>query len=180
MVTTRYETGNMRPAQVVISGEFPFNQLAPNEFFTKFRYEATDARHDSTFYQVEGLMVDRDISISNLIAISNTFLSKIFKDKIKVRARSGYFPFVEPGVEMDLECKICDGKGCGVCKGSGWIEFMGAGMVHQNVLKAGNIDAEKFQGFAFGFGITRLVMMKYKIDDIRLLMNGDLRFLNQF
>jgi len=155
----------------------PLRAIVPGRVF---RYEATDARHDSAFCQVEGLMIDHDISVSNLIAISNAFLSKIFKDKIKVRTRPGYFPFVEPGVEMDLECKICDGKGCGVCKGSGWIEFMGAGMVHPNVLEAGNIDSKKFQGFAFGFGITRLVMMKYKIDDIRLLMSGDLRFLKQF
>lgn len=145
-----------------------------------FRSEATDARHETTFDQVEGFMIAEDISLSNLSAIAKEFLNKLFKEDIKYRFRPGYFPFVEPGVEVDLACKICKGAGCKVCKNTGWVEFMGAGMIHPNVLKAGNIDSNKYQGFAFGFGITRLVMMRYGIDDIRLFLSGDLRFLEQF
>ncbi len=145
-----------------------------------FRYEATDASHDTTFDQVEGLMIDKDISMSDLLGVSRTFLREVFEADVEVRLRPGYFPFVEPGVELDLSCVLCHGKGCTVCKTTGWIEFMGAGMVHPNVLRAGNIDPKKYQGFAFGFGLTRLVMMKYKINDIRLLLSGDLRFLKQF
>lgn len=145
-----------------------------------FRAEATDARHEHTFYQIEGLMVGKDISIAHLIGILKTFLPRVLKKEIDIRLRPGYFPFVEPGMEVDLKCALCGGKGCRVCKHTGWLEFMGCGMVHPNVLKAGNVDPKKFQGFAFGFGLNRLVMMKYGIDDIRLFMGGDLRFLKQF
>ncbi|MDD5341676.1 MAG: phenylalanine--tRNA ligase subunit alpha [Patescibacteria group bacterium] len=145
-----------------------------------FRNEATDASHDHTFYQLEGLMIDKDISITNLIAVMKELLSGIFKREVKVRLRPGYFPFVEPGFELDIQCLICGGKGCPVCKQSGWLELLPCGLVHPNVLKAGGIDPKKYSGFAFGLGLTRLVMMKYKIDDIRLLQGGDLRFLNQF
>lgn len=155
----------------------PFKAIVPGRVF---RYEASDASHDNTFYQVEGFMIDKDISLANLKAITQEILDRIFKRKIKLRFRPGYFPFVEPGLELDLECLICKGKGCSVCKKSGWIEFMGAGMIHPDVFKAGKIDSKKYQGFAFGFGLTRLVMMKYGIDDIRLLMSGDIRFLKQF
>jgi len=145
-----------------------------------FRNEATDASHDHTFYQLEGLMIDKDISITHLVAVMKEMLSAIFKKEVKVRLRPGYFPFVEPGFELDFGCLICQGKGCPICKQSGWIEFVGSGLVHPNVLKAGGIDPQKWTGFAFGLGLTRLVMMKYHIDDIRLLQSGDLRFLNQF
>jgi phenylalanyl-tRNA synthetase alpha chain len=145
-----------------------------------FRNEATDASHDHTFYQLEGLMVGENISISNLVAVMKEMLSAIFKKEVKVRLRPGYFPFVEPGFELDFGCLICEGKGCSVCKQTGWIEFVGSGMVHPNVLKYGGIDPKKYNGFAFGLGLTRLVMMKYGIDDIRLLQLGDMRFLNQF
>ena len=145
-----------------------------------FRNEATDASHDHTFYQLEGLMIDKDISIANLVAVMKEMLSAIFKQDVKVRLRPGYFPFVEPGFELDFGCLICRGKGCSVCKQTGWIEFVGSGMVHPNVLKYGGVDPDKWTGFAFGLGTTRLVMMKYGIDDIRLLQSGDLRFLNQF
>ncbi len=145
-----------------------------------FRNEATDASHDHTFYQLEGLMVDKDISIANLVAVMKEMLSAIFKQEVKVRLRPGYFPFVEPGFELDFGCLICKGKGCSVCKQTGWIEFVGSGIVHPNVLKYGGIDPDKWSGFAFGLGTTRLVMMKYGIDDIRLLQSGDLRFLGQF
>ncbi len=151
-----------------------------------FRYEATDAGHDTTFYQVEGLLIEKDISLSHLKGVMAEFLSRLFGKPVKVRFRPGYFPFVEPGLELDFSCLICDNTGhreeepCKVCKKTGWIEFMGAGMVHENVLKAGGIDPKKYQGWAFGFGLTRLVMMRYAIDDIRLLTNSNLRFLKQF
>lgn len=145
-----------------------------------FRYEATDASHDTTFYQVEGLLIDKDISLAHLKGIMKEFLSRLFGKEVTVRFRPGYFPFVEPGLELDFSCLLCEGKGCRVCKHSGWMEFMGTGMVHENVLKAGGIDSKKYQGWAFGFGLTRLVMMRYKIDDIRLLLGGDLRFIKQF
>lgn len=153
-----------------------------------FRYEATDASHDTTFYQVEGMLIDKDISMAHLKGIMAEFLTKLFGKPVAVRFRPGYFPFVEPGLELDFSCLLCDGTGkrnssgepCRVCKRTGWIEFMGAGMVHENVLKAGGIDPKKYQGWAFGFGLTRLVMMRYGIDDIRLLTSGDLRFIEQF
>ena len=145
-----------------------------------FRYEATDASHDTTFYQVEGLLIDKNISLAHLKGVMAEFLTRLFGKPVKVRFRPGYFPFVEPGLELDFSCLLCKANGCKVCKYSGWLEFMGAGMVHKNVLKAGGIDPEEYQGWAFGFGLTRLVMMRYQIDDIRLLTSGDLRFLKQF
>lgn len=146
-----------------------------------FRNEATDASHEHTFDQVEGLLIDKDISIAHLKGVLQEFLTRLFKRETKVRFRPGYFPFVEPGLEMDMSCPFCGGEtGCRVCKHSGWIEFMGAGMVHPNVLKAGGVDPNEYQGWAFGFGLTRLVMMRYGIDDIRHLQSGDLRFNEQF
>jgi len=145
-----------------------------------FRYEATDAGHDTTFYQVEGMLIDKDISLCHLKGIMKEFLTRLFGKEVNVRFRPGYFPFVEPGLELDFSCLLCDQKGCRVCKNSGWIEFMGAGMIHENVLKAGGIDGKKYQGWAFGFGLTRLVMMRFGIDDIRLLMSGNLKFNKQF
>jgi phenylalanyl-tRNA synthetase alpha chain len=145
-----------------------------------FRYEATDASHDSTFYQVEGLVIDKNISLAHLKGVMAEFLTRLFGKEVKVRFRPGYFPFVEPGLELDFSCLLCNEKGCSVCKHTGWLEFMGAGMVHPNVLKAGGINPDEYQGWAFGFGLTRLVMMRYGIDDIRLLQSGDLRFTRQF
>lgn len=155
----------------------PLRVIVPGRVF---RYEATDASHDTTFYQVEGLVIDKDISLAHLKGVMAEFLTRLFGKEVKVRFRPGYFPFVEPGLELDFSCLICNEKGCSVCKHTGWVEFMGAGMVHPNVLKAGGIDAGKYQGWAFGFGLTRLVMMRYGIDDIRLLQSGDLRFMRQF
>lgn len=145
-----------------------------------FRNEATDASHESTFYQMEALMIDKNVSLAHLNGTVTEFLTRLFKKETKVRMRPGYFPFVEPGIELDMWCLLCSGTGCRVCKYTGWMEFMGGGMVHANVLKAGGIDPNEYQGWAFGFGLTRLVMMKYGIDDIRHLMGGDLRFLEQF
>lgn len=155
----------------------PLRLIVPGRVF---RYEATDATHDATFDQVEGLLIDKNISLAHLKGVLTEFLSKLFGYTVKVRFRPGYFPFVEPGLEVDFSCRFCSGNGCRVCKQTGWIEFMGAGMVHPNVLKAGNIDPEKYQGWAFGFGLTRLTMMRYGINDIRHLYGSDLRFINQF
>ncbi len=145
-----------------------------------FRNEATDACHENTFFQMEGVMVDKDISISNLIFFMKTMLSEVFQKDIKVRLRPGFFPFVEPGFELDISCLICDGEGCPSCKHSGWLELCPCGMIHPEVLKAGGIDPEEYTGFAFGLGLTRLAMMKYGVKDIRDLNSGSLKTLSQF
>ena len=145
-----------------------------------FRNEATDACHENTFFQMEGVMVDKNISISNLIYFMKTMLSEVFQKDIKVRLRPGFFPFVEPGFELDISCLICGGEGCPSCKHSGWLELWPCGMIHPEVLKAGGIDPDEYTGFAFGLGLTRLVMMKYGIKDIRDLNSGSLKTLSQF
>ncbi len=145
-----------------------------------FRNEDLDASHENTFFQVEGMVIDKNISIGNLMYTMKELLSAIFKTDVDVRVRPGFFPFVEPGVEIDCSCLICGGKGCPTCKNSGWIELCPGGMIHPNVLKESGIDPEEYTGFAFGLGITRLAMMKYKIDDIRILNSGDLRALDKF
>jgi phenylalanyl-tRNA synthetase alpha chain len=155
----------------------PFKFIAPGKVF---RCERTDASHESMFHQLEGMMVGKDISVANLIYFMKTLLSEIFEKEVEVRLRPGFFPFVEPGFELDIKCLICTGKGCSVCKQVGWVELLPCGMVHPNVLKAGGINPAEFSGFAFGLGLDRLVMMRFGIDDIRLLHSGDLRFLNQF
>ena len=145
-----------------------------------FRNEATDASHENTFFQMEGVMVDKDISISNLIFFMKTMLSEVFQRDVKVRLRPGFFPFVEPGFELDINCEICGGEGCSSCKHSGWLELCPCGMIHPNVLREGGIDPDKYTGFAFGLGLTRLAMMKYKVKDIRDLNSGSLKSLSQF
>jgi phenylalanyl-tRNA synthetase alpha chain len=145
-----------------------------------FRNEATDASHDHTFHQLEGLMVDKNISITNLIAVMKELLGGIFKREVTVRLRPGFFPFVEPGFELDIKCLICAGQGCSVCKQNGWVELLPCGLVHPHVLRAGGLDPNEWSGFAFGLGLTRLAMMRYGIEDIRLLMGNDVRFLKQF
>jgi len=155
----------------------PMRLIAPGRVF---RYEATDASHENTFYQMEGLMIDRNISVSNLIHFMKTLLREIFKRDVKIRLRPGYFPFVEPGFELDINCLICGGSGCPVCKQSGWVELLPCGLVHPNVLKNVGIDPSEFTGFAFGLGLNRLVMMRYGIDDIRHFLSGDVRFVEQF
>lgn len=145
-----------------------------------FRNEATDATHENTFFQMEGVMVDKDISISNLIYFMKTMLSEVFRKDIKVRLRPGFFPFVEPGFELDINCLICGGEGCPSCNRSGWLELCPCGMIHPEVLKEGGVDPEKYTGFAFGLGLTRLVMMKYGVKDIRDLNSGNLKALSQF
>lgn len=172
----RTHTSNLQVRMLEKHGA-PFRGVFPGRVF---RYEATDASHDHTFYQLEGLMVDKDINIGNLIATMKTLLSAVFKTDVDVRLRPGFFPFVEPGFEMDIKCLVCEGDGCSVCKQSGWVELMPCGMVHPKVLEAAGVDPKEYSGFAFGLGLTRMTMMKYRIDDIRLLQSGDLRFLKQF
>ncbi|MBE6952735.1 MAG: phenylalanine--tRNA ligase subunit alpha [Ruminococcaceae bacterium] len=145
-----------------------------------FRNESIDACHENTFFQMEGIMIDENISISNLIYFMKTMLSEVFRKDIKVRLRPGFFPFVEPGFELDISCLICGGDGCPSCKNSGWLELCPCGMIHPNVLTAGGIDTDKYTGFAFGLGLTRLAMMKYGIKDIRDLNSGSLKTLTQF
>lgn len=145
-----------------------------------FRNEATDACHENTFFQMEGVMVDKNISISNLIYFMKTMLSEVFRKDIKVRLRPGFFPFVEPGFELDISCLICGGEGCPSCKHSGWLELCPCGMIHPEVLKDGGIDPEEYTGFAFGLGLTRLAMMKYGIKDIRDMNSANLKGLSQF
>jgi phenylalanyl-tRNA synthetase alpha chain len=155
----------------------PLRMIAPGRVF---RNEAVDASHEHTFYQLEGMMIDRNVSVANLIYFMKTLLTAVFKREVTVRLRPGFFPFVEPGFELDIQCLICGGSGCAVCKHSGWVELLPCGLVNPNVLRMSGIDPEEWGGFAFGLGLTRLVMMRYAIDDIRQLQGGDLRFLNQF
>ncbi len=155
----------------------PFRIVGPGRVF---RYESTDASHENTFYQVEGMMVDRDINVAHLIFVMKQLLKEIFQREAVVRLRPGYFPFVEPGFELDIQCLICNGAGCSVCRQSGWVELLPCGLVHPNVLRMGGIDPKEWSGFAFGLGLNRLVMMKYGINDIRHFLSGDIRFLRQF
>jgi len=145
-----------------------------------FRNENIDASHDNTFFQLEGMMIGDDISISNLIYFMKVLLTEVFEREVKVRLRPGFFPFVEPGFELDINCAICGGVGCPTCKQSGWLELLPCGMIHPNVLRMGGIDPDKYTGFAFGLGLTRLAMMKYNIKDIRLFNSGNLKQLKQF
>ena len=162
--------------QLVNEGK-PIRAIFPGRCF---RNESTDACHENTFFQMEGVMVDKNISISNLIFFMKTMLSEVFEQDIKVRLRPGCFPFVEPGFELDISCLICGGEGCPSCKHSGWLELCPCGMIHPNVLREGGIDPDEYTGFAFGLGLTRLAMMKYGIKDIRDLNAGSLTDLSQF
>ena len=155
----------------------PIRVIMPGKVY---RYEAVDATHESMFYQIEGLAVDRGITMADLKGTLYEFARRLFGQDRRVRFRCDYFPFVEPGVEMAIDCFICKGEGCRVCKGEGWIEILGAGMVHPDVLRRVNYDPEIYTGFAFGLGLERIPMLKYGIDDIRLFYSNDLRFLEQF
>jgi phenylalanyl-tRNA synthetase alpha chain len=166
-VQIRYMEKNNPPLKIVAPGKV-------------FRKDAIDATHEIEFWQLEGLMVDKKISVANFKAIMEEFLKKFFEKEMKIRLRPSYFPFTEPSFEVDISCVICEGKGCQTCKGTGWIEAGGAGMVHPQVFRNCKIDPREWQGFAFGMGLTRLAMLKYKIPDIRYFHSGDLRFLKQF
>ncbi len=174
----RYMENHQPPLRIIVPGRV-------------FRRDAVDASHMPNFYQVEGLMVDKDVSVANFKAVIGEFFARFFgddnrggKNKVKaensLRLRPSFFPFTEPSFEVDLRCVNCGGKGCSACKGTGWMEVMGAGMVHPNVLKNSGVDPDCWQGFAFGIGLDRLAMIKHKINDIRLFYGGDQRFLNQF
>ncbi len=145
-----------------------------------FRNEDLDACHENTFFQLEGMVIDKNVSISNLIYVMESLLKEIFQKEVRVRLRPGFFPFTEPSFELDCSCLICGGTGCPTCKNSGWLELCPCGMIHPNVLRMSNIDPTVYTGFAFGLGLTRLAMMKYKISDIRVLNNGDIRELKNF
>lgn len=155
----------------------PLRMISPGRCF---RNEATDVRHEHTFNQLEGVVVDKHITVSHMKGVLEVIAKHLYGPETKVRLRPKFYPFVEPGVNGEVTCHVCAGGGCKLCKFTGWLEIFGAGMIHPNVLKAGGANPEEYQGFAFGFGFTRLVMLKYKIEDIRDLQSGDLRFLNQF
>ena len=157
--------------------KFPLAIVAPGRCY---RHEATDASHDFMFMQCEGVFIDKKVSLAELFATAQTFLQEIFQKKdLSIRMRPGFFPFVEPGIEIDMTCPFCT-SGCSTCKKTGWIEICGSGLIHPNVLKACGIDPKEYSGFGFGFGLTRLVMLKYGINDIRLLHENKLEFLKQF
>jgi len=166
-------------ARVMESMEPPVRMVVPGKVY---RYEATDATHEWHFHQVEGLAVDEGITFADLKGTLYEFARQIFGARRQVRFRCDYFPFVEPGVDMSIDCFLCGGRdsGCRICRGSGWIEILGAGMVHPYVLRAVGYDTEKYTGFAFGLGPERIAMLKYGIDDIRHFYSNDLRFLQQF
>jgi phenylalanyl-tRNA synthetase alpha chain len=155
----------------------PFRIIAPGRVF---RRESTDTTHDHTFHQFEALMVGEDITVGNLKFVAQQFFSRFFKADVEIRLRPSYFPFTEPSFEFDINCLVCGGKGCSSCKWAGWLELGGAGIVNQAVFEAVGYPRNKYQGFAWGFGLERLAMMKYKIDDVRLFHGGDLRFIKQF
>jgi phenylalanyl-tRNA synthetase alpha chain len=173
-VQIRYMQGKKPPFKMICFGKV-------------FRNEATDATHEMVFHQLEGLMIGKNVTMTDLKATLNTFFDKFFERDVEVRFRPSFFPFVEPGMEVDISCFRCSGgkdlkpgESCPVCKGTGWVEVAGAGMVHPNVLRGVGVDPEEWQGFAFGFGVDRIVMVKYGIDDVRLMYSGDLRLVNQF
>lgn len=155
----------------------PIRAIIPGKCF---RNEATDARHEHTLYQLEGYMVDENITFADMKGVLEAVAKHLYGPNTKVKLMPKYYPFVEPGVRGEVTCFLCKGLGCKVCKNSGWLEIFGAGMIHPNVLKYGGIDPKKYQGFAFGLGLSRLVMLKYQIDDVRLLESGNLKFLEQF
>jgi phenylalanyl-tRNA synthetase alpha chain len=159
----------------------PLRVVAPGRVF---RNEQQDASHEHTFHQIEGLLVDEGISVAHLKGVLDEMLGRLFRlrreEKVVTRLRPHHFPFVEPGFELDFQCRLCNGKGCATCKQSGWIELCGCGMVHPKVLAAGNVDPERFTGFAFGLGVDRVTMMRHAVSDIRWFTSGDLRFLGQF
>ncbi|KYH35494.1 phenylalanine--tRNA ligase alpha subunit [Clostridium tepidiprofundi DSM 19306] len=155
----------------------PIKMIAPGKVY---RSDAVDATHSPIFYQIEGLVIDKGITFADLKGTLELFTKKMFGENMKTKFRPHHFPFTEPSAEMDATCFVCNGEGCKVCKGNGWIELLGCGMVHPNVLRNCGIDPEVYSGFAFGFGLDRMVMLNYGIDDIRLLYESDMRFLNQF
>ena len=173
----RTHTSPVQARTMLASEGKPIKIICPGK---TYRRDDDDATHSHQFAQVEGLLIDKDINIGHLKAVLELFAKKMFGEKREIRLRSSYFPFTEPSVEVDISCANCDGKGCNMCKGTGWIEILGGGMVHPNVLKMNGYDPEKYSGFAFGIGIERVAMLRYGIDDIRKFYTNDVRFLHQF
>lgn len=155
----------------------PIRMVAPGRVY---RSDEVDATHSPVFHQIEGLVIDKDITFGDLKGALAEFAKALFGDKVQVKFRPHYFPFTEPSAEVDVTCVMCGGDGCSVCKGSGWIEVLGCGMVHPKVLEMAGIDPKEYQGFAFGMGLERLTMLKYNINDLRLFYENDVRFLSQF
>ncbi|MDD6397321.1 MAG: phenylalanine--tRNA ligase subunit alpha [Selenomonadaceae bacterium] len=155
----------------------PIRMIAPGRVYRRDDYDAT---HSPMFTQIEGMVIDKGISLADLKGTLETFLKQIFGEKVKVRLRPSFFPFTEPSAEVDISCVMCKGAGCRVCKGTGWLEILGAGMIHPNVLRMSGYDPEKVSGFAFGMGVERITMLRYGIDDLSLFYDNDLRFLKQF
>jgi len=166
-IQTRFMESNTPPIRIIAPGKV-------------YRNETVTARSHVFFHQIEALYIDKNVTFSDLISTLDEFVDRLFKMKTETRVRPSYFPFVEPGMELDIRCYVCGGEGCPLCKNTGWLEVAGAGMVHPEVLKNGGIDPEEYSGFAWGFGIDRLVMLKYGIPDIRLFTDNNLRFLKQF
>ncbi len=164
-------------ARTLMKENPPIKIISPGRCF---RVDTPDATHSPMFHQVEGLLVDEGVTMADLKGVLDSFAKQLFGSKVKTKFRPHHFPFTEPSAEMDVSCFKCGGKGCRVCKGSGWIEILGCGMVHPNVLKVGHIDTEKYTGFAFGMGVERIAMLKYEVDDIRLFYENDMRFIQQF
>jgi phenylalanyl-tRNA synthetase alpha chain len=175
-LTMRTQTSNTQVRAMQKYGA-PLRMIMPGRVF---RNEATDARHEHTFYHLEGVMIDKNINFAHMKNVLEAVGKKLYGPETKMRMRPKFYPFVEPGSNGEYTCLLCQGKGCRVCKHSGWLEIVGCGLIHPNVLRAGGIDPEKYSGFAFGFGLDRLAMLKYGIDDIRLFNSGDMRFLKQF
>ena len=167
------------PVQVRVmeQGKLPIRMIAPGRVF---RSDEVDATHSPSFHQVEGLVIDKNITFADLKGTLAEFAKELFGEETKVKFRPHHFPFTEPSAEMDVTCFKCGGKGCRMCKGSGWIEILGCGMVHPRVLKMSGINPEEYSGFAFGVGLERIALLKYEIDDMRLLYENDIRFLKQF
>ncbi|MDF3001993.1 MAG: phenylalanine--tRNA ligase subunit alpha [Bacillota bacterium] len=164
-------------ARTLMKENPPIKIISPGRCF---RCDTADATHSPMFHQVEGLNVDEGITMADLKGTLNSFAKQLFGSRVKTKFRPHHFPFTEPSAEMDVSCFKCGGAGCRFCKGSGWIEILGCGMVHPNVLKVGHVDTEKYTGFAFGMGVERIALLKYEIDDIRLLYENDMRFIQQF
>ena len=164
-------------ARIMEQGKLPIRMIAPGRVF---RSDEVDATHSPSFHQIEGLVIDKNITFSDLKGTLAEFAKELFGEDTKVKFRPHHFPFTEPSAEVDVSCFKCGGKGCRFCKGSGWIEILGCGMVHPKVLKMCNIDPEEYSGFAFGVGLERIALLKYEIDDMRLLYENDIRFLKQF
>ncbi len=175
-VLLRSHTSNVQ-TRVMEANEPPIRIIAPGK---TYRNEAITARSHVFFHQIEALYIDRGVTFGDLLSTLDEFLSKVFDHEVKTRYRPSYFPFVEPGMEVDVNCLACEGKGCVICKHTGWLEVAGAGMVHPEVLKNGNIDPEEFTGFAWGLGVERLAMLKHGVNDIRLFTENNMRFLEQF